>query len=115
MKSKTLKWLIVAIPLCLLVFGMTTAYVQAGDEYSFKVSNTSRTTIKKILVSENKSTWGEFDVGSGIRGGDTATLVWDASTNNEACKQWVKAVYSDGSETEPAKFNFCEKGLELEF
>ncbi|CAG1023289.1 hypothetical protein DOJK_02215 [Patescibacteria group bacterium] len=87
----------------------------AESEYSFKVHNTTKNTITKILVSEDGKTWGEFDVGKGIGAGKSETLVWDSSTNNEGCKQSVKAVYDDGSESEPAKFDFCEKNLELEF
>jgi len=96
---------------------LTTAInAQASEsEYSFKVHNTTRSTIKKLLVSENGKSWSEFDVGRGIGPGQSETMVWDSSTNNEGCKQSVKAVYSDGAESEPAKFDFCEKDLELEF
>jgi hypothetical protein len=86
-----------------------------GEEYSFKVHNKSENKIKQILVSEDKKTWGKFDIGKGIAPGKTATLVWDKSTNKEACKQWVKAVYDDDSESKPAKFDFCESDLEIEF
>ena len=89
---------------------------QAADsEYSFKVHNTTKNTITKILVSQDGKSWGEFDVGKGIGAGKSETLIWDSSTNNEACKQSVKAVFDDGSESAPAKFDFCEKDLELEF
>lgn len=90
--------------------------VQAAEsEYSFKVHNTTKNNITKLLVSEDGKTWGEFDIGSGIKAGASETLVWDSSTNNEDCKQHVKAVYDDGSEAESAIFDFCEKDLELEF
>jgi hypothetical protein len=79
------------------------------------VHNTTKNTIKKILVSEDGKDYGFFDIGKGIKPGETADLTWDQSTNNEKCKQWVKAVYDDGSESEPAKFDFCEDDLELEF
>jgi hypothetical protein len=87
----------------------------AESEYSFKVNNKTKVAITKILVSEDGKTWGAFDIGSGIGAGESATLVWDTSTNNSGCKQSVKAVYADGTEAEPAKFDFCEKGLDLEF
>lgn len=102
----------------LLAVGFLSVAVQAqaaDSEYSFKVHNTTKNTITKILVSQDGKSWGEFDVGKGIAAGASETLVWDSSTNNEACKQSVKAVYDDGSESAPAKFDFCEKGLELEF
>jgi hypothetical protein len=43
------------------------------------------------------------------------TLVWDKSTDAGKCTQYFKAVYDDDSESEPEKFDFCEKDLELEF
>ena len=90
--------------------------VQAADsEFSFTVHNSTEFTIKQILVSEDGKSWGKFDIGSGIAAGDNVDLVWDASTNTEECKQLVKAVFSDGEESEPAKFDFCEEGLEIEF
>jgi hypothetical protein len=42
-------------------------------------------------------------------------LIWDANTNNQDCKQHVKAVWSDGSEAQPAIFDFCKKNLAIEF
>ena len=46
--------------------------------------------IKKILVSEDGEKYGFFDIGSGIKPGQTVTLVWAQSTNGEDCKQHVK-------------------------
>jgi len=86
-----------------------------ADEFSFTATNSTNTTITEILVSENKSDWGYFEIGSGIKPGVTVNLVWDQSTNSENCAQWVKASYADGSESEPAKFDFCEDGLEIDF
>ncbi len=87
-----------------------------ADEYSFVVHNRTDTRITKILVSEKRNgEWGYFDIGRGIGAGKKVTLVWDSSTDSESCRQWVKAVYANGDETEPARFNFCEEGLEIEF
>lgn len=86
-----------------------------AEDYSFKAKNTTKTAITEILVSENKREWGHFDVGNGIRPGKTVDLVWDQSTNSESCAQWVKATYADGSESEPAKFDFCESDLAIDF
>jgi hypothetical protein len=94
--------------------GMVSTAAQA-NEFSFTASNSTSTAITEILVSENKSDWGYFDIGSGIKPGSTVDLVWDQSTNGESCAQWVKATFADGSESEPAKFDFCENGLELDF
>lgn len=108
MKLKTL-----LAPLGLLFIG---AQVQAADsEFSFTVHNSTKFAIKQILVSEDGKSWGSFDIGSGIAAGATETLVWDSSTDSEECKQSVKAVFSDGEESESADFDFCEEGLEIEF
>lgn len=103
-----------AVAFSIACSGMMTTAAYAA-EFSFTATNTTKTRITKILVSENKKQWGYFDIGSGIKPGATENLVWDQSTNSESCKQWVKAVYSDGSESEPAKFDFCEDGLEIDF
>ena len=87
----------------------------AADGYSFKVTNTTNATITKILVSEDGKKWDYFSIGKGIPAGETMELVWDASANDQSCKQYVKAVWSDNSEAEPAVFDFCEKNLEIEF
>ena len=114
-KSTLLIRSLLVVLLFLAVVGVTATTVRAGEEYSFKVHNTTSSNITKILVSEDKKEWGAFSVGKGIGPGENGTLVWDQSTNNEECKQYVKAVFEDGSETEPAKFDFCAKGLEIEF
>jgi hypothetical protein len=94
--------------------GLMTTSAQA-EEFSFTATNGTKSAVTKVLVSENKKDWGYFDIGSGIKPGATVDLVWDKSTNTEACSQWVKANFADGSESEPAKFDFCEDGLEIEF
>lgn len=86
-----------------------------AEDYSFTVENKTDTAITKILVSEDGKEYGFFDIGKGIKPGQTVKLVWSASTNNESCIQWIKAVYADDSEAEPTKFDFCEKGLEIVF
>ena len=95
---------------------VATTQVQAEDsDYSFKVHNTTNSAITGILVSENGKSWGQFNIGDGIPAGASETLVWDASTNGESCHQYFKAHFADGTESEATKFDFCEKGLELEF
>jgi len=89
---------------------------ESGDsEYSFKVHNTTKDRIKKLLVSEDGGKYGTFDIGKGIGPDKTVTLQWDKSTNNSDCEWLIKAVFDDGSETPPKKFDFCEEDLELEF
>ncbi|HVF71005.1 MAG TPA: hypothetical protein VM940_05295 [Chthoniobacterales bacterium] len=85
------------------------------DDYSFKVKNTTKGLITKILVSEDGEKFGFFDIGAGIKPGETMVLTWDKSTNGESCHQYFKAVWEDGSEGKPVKFDFCESGLVLEF
>jgi len=87
----------------------------AEGEYSFKVTNKTKNTITKLLASEDGEKYGFFDIGKGIKPGETMTLVWDKSTDNGKCKQFFKAVYDDGSESDAEEFDFCEKDLELEF
>ncbi|MBW6424856.1 hypothetical protein KX729_25745 [Rhizobium sp. XQZ8] len=114
MNSNSLRLGFAAIAFGIASCGPMTTTAQAA-EFSFTATNTTKSSITKVLVSEDKKTWGYFEIGKGIKPGATADLVWDKSTNSESCKQWVKAAYADGSESEPAKFDFCEDGLEIDF
>lgn len=105
---------LVAVALAMAGQGMIVTAAHA-DEYSFTATNTTETAITGILVSQNKSDWGKFDIGSGIKPKETVKLIWNQSTNDQSCDQWTKATFADGSESEPAKFNFCEDGLEIDF
>jgi hypothetical protein len=78
-------------------------------DYSFTVENSAETSIPELLVSENGDKWGRFDVGNGIALGETARLVWDKNTDDESCSQSIKAVYADGSYSQPANFDFCQE------
>ncbi len=80
----------------------------AADQWEFKVTNDTSSKITSLQVSENKSDWGMFDIGSGIGAGDTETLVWDASTDSEGCNQWIRAKFADGSTSPPSKQDFCQ-------
>lgn len=111
-QSKFVRMTLLSCALMLMSFGVS--YAQ-DSEYSFKVYNRTDTTIKKLLVSQDGKKYGYFDIGKGIAAGASATLVWDQSTDDENCVQWFKAVYADGSESAPVKFDFCEDNLELEF
>ena len=84
-------------------------------ERTFSVHNKSDLNIVKLYVSEDGKKYGFFDIGRGIKAGATVKLFWDISTNGESCEQYVKAIFSDGQESEPAVFNFCEEGLQIEF
>lgn len=112
-QSKFLKTALLSFAFIVLSF--TAINAQTSEEYSFKVTNNTDVAIKKLLVAEAGKKYGYFDIGKGIPPGKTVTLVWDKSTNNENCIQYFKAVYADGTESEPAKFDFCEDELELVF
>jgi hypothetical protein len=86
-----------------------------ADDYSFKVTNNTDTKITKILVSEDGEEYGFFKIGSGINPGKTITLEWDSSTNGESCHQFFKAVFSNGEESDPQEFDFCEDEVSIEF
>ena len=82
--------------------------LHAADEYHFKVANKTKARITKLQVSEDKKSWGYFDIGKGIGPGKTETLVWDESTNNSGCDWWIRAVFDDGVTSDASKQNFCE-------
>ncbi len=111
-QKMSVKVLLFALAFTTLSFA--TAFAD-DDEFSFKVTNNTKQTIKKILVSEDDSEYGFFDIGAGIKPGQTVTLVWDKSTNGESCSQYFKAVFADGEESEAAEFDFCESDVALEF
>lgn len=95
---------------------MSFTFANAQDsEWSFKVTNKTKTTIKRLLVAEPNKKYRDFDIGKGIKPGETVTLIWSKATDNEACEQWFKAVYADGVESEPAYIDFCEDDVHLDF
>ena len=103
-----------ALACTLLLLAFIPNFARGADsDYSFKVHNNTKNTIKKLLASEDGETYGFFDIGKGIKAGESMTLVW--AKNEGKCKQWFKAVYDDDSESAPVQFDFCEKNLELEF
>lgn len=96
----------------LVFFAASTAQ---AESYEFKVHNKTDNNIVSLLLSEDGKTWGKFNIGSGIGAGEIATMKWDESTNDQDCKQKVKVIYDDKSESEVTSFDFCESDLELEF
>jgi hypothetical protein len=106
---------VVALAFTLVSFPVRNAGAE-DEEYTFKVHNTTKDTITKLLASEDGKEWGSFDVGKeGIGPDETVTLKWDKSTNKSDCKWFIKAVFEDGSKTPAKKFDFCEEDLELDF
>jgi hypothetical protein len=93
----------------LFAFGLVANVASASaEQWYFYAKNSSSTMMTSLLVSEDGSNWGGFDIGSGIAAGENAKLVWSSSTNGESCSQFIKATFADGSESAPAKFNFCK-------
>ena len=98
-----------------LLFAAAAAVTATEGNYKFTVKNTTKETIKKLLASEDGEKYGNFDIGKGIKPGETVTLTWDKSTDGSSCEWYFKAVYEDGEESDAVQFNFCEEDLELEF
>jgi hypothetical protein len=106
---------IALLSLALALMSVTVGQAKSTNEYKFKVHNNTKHTIKKVLVSEDGKKYGFFDIGDGIEAGATEELIWDKSTDNGGCEWHFKAVFDNGEESEPVNFDFCEKGLVLEF
>jgi hypothetical protein len=87
----------------------------AAAEYSFEVKNSTKDKVTKLEASEDGKEWGAFDIGAGIKSGETVKLVWDKSTDEGNCEQKIRATYADKSKTEETEFDFCEDDLVLEF
>lgn len=106
---------LLACALILASFAVGYARTHAPD-YKFKVHNNTRQDIKKIFVrEEGGKEWMYFDIGNGIKAGETEELAWDKSTDNSKCNWDFKAVFANGEESEVVKFDFCEKNLVVEF
>jgi hypothetical protein len=89
--------------------------VADDSDYSFILHNTTEEKITALMVSEDGEKWGKFDIGDGLKAGDSAKFVWDKSTHNQECEQFVKAEFEGGKESTPVKHDFCKEGLELGF
>lgn len=103
------------IALVVFAFVLMSFAVSYAQEYTFSVHNNTKNTIKMLLASEDGKKYGKFDVGDGIPPGQRVKLAWDKSTNDKGCHWYFKAVFDNDEQSDPVKFNFCEKDLELEF
>ena len=88
------------------LLGLCLGPVQAADWY-FYVQNDSSSRITGLQAKEKGGSWGSFDLGDGIAVGEKVRLDWYASTNNEDCKQSIRATFADGSVSAPTVFDFC--------
>jgi len=114
MRIKRTLGIVFTIGMALVWMNATLAFAKSND-YRFKVHNNTKQAIKKIQVSEDGKKWGYFDIGDGIAAGATDELVWDKSTDSGNCEWWFRAQFADGEWSDAVKFDFCEKGLVLEF
>ncbi len=93
----------------MLAFSLVANVASASaEQWYFYVKNSSNSTIKSLLVSQTGTKWGYFDIGTGISPSENTKMVWDSSTNNESCDQFIKATFADGSESTPSKIDFCK-------
>ena len=117
LKNPVLRVSLLVIALAVISVGFNQAHASKATtvEYTYKVHNKSRSTITALLASEDGKNYGEFDIGRGIPAGKIVTLVWDKSTDEGNCEQWIKAKFADGGESPAAQFDFCEENLILEF
>ena len=83
------------------------APAEAGG-WSFDVQNSSKSAITRLQVREKGGSWAEFDLDGGIAAGRKVCIDWAQSTDNQDCKQSIRASFADGSSSEPAMFDFCE-------
>ena len=79
---------------------------QAADWY-FYVQNDSSSRITGLEAKEKGGSWGAFDLSGGIAAGEKVRIDWASSTNNEDCKQSIRATFADGSVSAPTVFDFC--------
>ena len=105
----------IALGVVTVALSVSLLYAASQEKISFRVHNKSNLKIVKLLLSEDGERYGHFNIGAGIKAGANVLLAWETGTEDETCEQFVKAVFSDGSESEPTQFNFCEEHLEIEF
>ena len=102
--------------IALMLIGLGVFAGVASAEYKFEVKNNTSSDIKQLLAQEKgKKEWGSFDIGSGIKAGGSAQIVWDGSTDESGCEWYFKSVDAKSVESDPAEFDFCEEDLVLEF
>ena len=96
-----------AVVACVAVLALSSTASARPGQWHFKVANSTDSKIVKLQVSTDRKDWGDFDIGHGIKADETATLVWDSSTDDEPCHQWIRAKFSDGTYSAPSKQDFC--------
>lgn len=86
---------------------------QHSGDYKFNLTNNTGKAIVTVVAAENDQNVGEFTLDGPIKPGDTATLVWDKSTDNTDCNWAITVGFEDGSVAEPAMVDFCKENVSL--
>lgn len=97
---------LMACPVLAALSGVDAGPAQAADWY-FYVQNSSSSRITGLQAKEKGGSWGHFDIGDGIAAGEKVRLDWASSTNDQDCKQSLRATFADGSVSAPTVFDFC--------
>jgi len=92
----------------LVATSLLSASPAGAEQWYFYVQNKSSSRITQLETKEKGGSWGSFNLDGGIRSGETSKLIWDASTNTQDCKQYIRASFADGSTSEPVLFDFCK-------
>ncbi len=94
--------------LAVAAFAASAVAIAAPGQWYFYVENGASSKITSLEVSQDGRQWGKFNIGSGIPAGATEKLVWDSSTDNQSCEQFIRAKFSDGNYSTPSKMDFCQ-------
>ncbi|HLO49814.1 MAG TPA: hypothetical protein VK211_15465 [Kamptonema sp.] len=105
----TPKFLKVAVALAGATLSLVSIFANPtkAEEYKFTIKNNTNAAISQVLVSEDGKEWGYFSLESNIAPKSEGEMVWGQHTNHEACSQWIKVGFEDGSMSEAEKFDFC--------
>lgn len=108
-KMLTKNWLSVVVATAGATLSLASILANPGkaEEYKFTVENNTGTAISQVLVSEDGTNWGYFSLDSNIAPNSSGEMTWSEDTNHEACNQWIKVGFEDGSMSEARKFDFC--------
>lgn len=103
--------------LAVVTIALSVSFIFATSlvDYRFKIQNKSSSKLTKLWASPDGKKYLPFNIGSGLKSGGVMELVWDQSTDNGNCEWFLKAGFADGSESEPAEFDFCEEDLVIDF
>ena len=105
---------VLVIAFAVVFVSVASVRASAPEEYSFTIYNETEHVITKLFVSEDGDDYRLFDIGEGIVPSTTAELIWTESAHLTNCRQYFRAMFDDGSQSEAVRFDFCEAGVVLE-